>query len=112
MCCLKNACNIKQAYQLWGCSMMLDCQALLRSWLSGFTGEWQQLLNKGLIAAVAGMPATQGHRPPGQVRTNFNFNLDNKRVLNFDNVVTDDDNVKQVKGLVCLSWGPAAGTCC
>jgi phosphatidylinositol glycan class S len=33
--------------------------------------------------------------PLGKVRTNFNFNLDNKRVLNFENVVTDDDNVKQ-----------------
>eukprot|EP00878_Enallax_costatus_P001348 GHUV01001495.1.p1 GENE.GHUV01001495.1~~GHUV01001495.1.p1 ORF type:complete len:236 (+),score=62.29 GHUV01001495.1:250-957(+) len=33
--------------------------------------------------------------PLGKVRTNFNFSLDNKRVLNFDNVVTDDDNVKQ-----------------
>jgi phosphatidylinositol glycan class S len=33
--------------------------------------------------------------PLGKVRANFNFNLDNKRVLNFENVVTDDDNVKQ-----------------
>jgi hypothetical protein len=34
--------------------------------------------------------------PLGKVRGNFNFNLDSKRVLNFENVVTDDDNVKQV----------------
>jgi phosphatidylinositol glycan class S len=33
--------------------------------------------------------------PLGKVRLSFNFNLDNKRVLNFENVVTDDDNVKQ-----------------
>jgi len=33
--------------------------------------------------------------PLGKVRSNFNFNLDGKRVLNFENVVTDDDNVKQ-----------------
>jgi len=35
--------------------------------------------------------------PLGKVRLSFNFNLDNKRVLNFENVVTDDDNVKQVR---------------
>ncbi len=34
--------------------------------------------------------------PLGKVRSNFNFSLDGKRVLNFENVVTDDDNVKQV----------------
>jgi hypothetical protein len=34
--------------------------------------------------------------PLGKVRANFNFSLDSKRVLNFENVVTDDDNVKQV----------------
>lgn len=33
--------------------------------------------------------------PLGKVKSNFNFNLDDKRVLNFDNVVSDDDNVKQ-----------------
>lgn len=33
--------------------------------------------------------------PLGKVRANFNFSLDDKRVLNMDNVVTDDDNVKQ-----------------
>jgi hypothetical protein len=37
--------------------------------------------------------------PLGKVRNNFNFNLDSKRVLNFENVVTDDDNVKQVGGI-------------
>lgn len=35
--------------------------------------------------------------PLGKVRSNFNFSLDGKRVLNFENVVTDDDNVKQVR---------------
>ena len=33
--------------------------------------------------------------PLGQTRTKFNFNLDEKRVLNFENVVSDDDNIKQ-----------------
>lgn len=33
--------------------------------------------------------------PLGQVKASFNFNLDTKRVLNFENIVTDDDNVKQ-----------------
>lgn len=33
--------------------------------------------------------------PLGQVRSNFNFNLERKRVLNFVNVVSDEDNVKQ-----------------
>lgn len=41
--------------------------------------------------------------PLGKVRNNFNFNLDSKRVLNFENVVTDDDNVKQV-GVVGRAW--------
>lgn len=34
--------------------------------------------------------------PVGKVRGNFNFSLDDKRVLNMENVVTDDDNIKQV----------------
>lgn len=34
--------------------------------------------------------------PLGKVRSNFNFSLDDKRVINQDNVVTDDDNIKQV----------------
>lgn len=33
--------------------------------------------------------------PLGQVKGNFNYNLDNKRVINFENVVNDDDNIKQ-----------------
>lgn len=33
--------------------------------------------------------------PLGQTRTQFNFNLDEKRVLNFENEVSDDDNIKQ-----------------
>ena len=35
--------------------------------------------------------------PLGQLKSNFNYNLDDKRVLNFENVVNDDDNIKQVK---------------
>ena len=33
--------------------------------------------------------------PLGQVKSNFNYNLDEKRVLNFENVVNDNDNIKQ-----------------
>ncbi|KIY95315.1 hypothetical protein MNEG_12646 [Monoraphidium neglectum] len=33
--------------------------------------------------------------PLGKARSNFNFSLDDKRVLNMDNVVNDDDNIKQ-----------------
>jgi hypothetical protein len=33
--------------------------------------------------------------PLGAVRSNFNFDLTDKRVLNVENVVTDDDNIKQ-----------------
>jgi phosphatidylinositol glycan class S len=33
--------------------------------------------------------------PPGTSRSDWNFSLEFKRVLNFENVVTDDDNVKQ-----------------
>jgi hypothetical protein len=29
------------------------------------------------------------------VRSNFNFTLEDKRVLNFENVVDDSDNIKQ-----------------
>ena len=33
--------------------------------------------------------------PLGQNKSNFNYNLDEKRVLNFENIVDDSDNVKQ-----------------
>lgn len=33
--------------------------------------------------------------PLGQTKSNFNFNLDEKRVLNFENEVSDADNIKQ-----------------
>jgi hypothetical protein len=33
--------------------------------------------------------------PLGQMKSNFNYNTDDKRVLNFENVVNDDDNIKQ-----------------
>lgn len=33
--------------------------------------------------------------PLGRTKSNFNYNLDEKRVLNFENVVNDDDNIKQ-----------------
>lgn len=43
-------------------------------------------------------PSKTKHRgivPPGTSRSDWNFSLEFKRVLNFENVVTDDDNVKQ-----------------
>ena len=33
--------------------------------------------------------------PLGQAKGKWNYNLDEKRVLNFENVVNDDDNIKQ-----------------
>lgn len=33
--------------------------------------------------------------PFEQVKSNFNYKTDNKRVLNFENIVTDEDNIKQ-----------------
>ena len=33
--------------------------------------------------------------PLGQVRSKWNYSVERKRVLNFVNVVSDDDNVKQ-----------------
>ncbi len=33
--------------------------------------------------------------PLGQTKASFNYSLDDKRVLNFENVVNDDDNIKQ-----------------
>ena len=35
------------------------------------------------------------HIPLGTVRKDFNFSLERKRVLNAENIVTTDDNVKQ-----------------
>ena len=33
--------------------------------------------------------------PLGSSRSKFNYNLDEKRVLNMENVVKDEDNIKQ-----------------
>ena len=33
--------------------------------------------------------------PLGQTRRKFNFNIEEKRVLNFENEVNDSDNIKQ-----------------
>ena len=33
--------------------------------------------------------------PLGQTKCSFNYSVDDKRVLNFENVVNDDDNIKQ-----------------
>ena len=35
--------------------------------------------------------------PLGQVKTSFNYSVEQKRVLNVENVVNDDDNIKQVR---------------
>ena len=33
--------------------------------------------------------------PFEQVKSNFNYKTDDKRVLNFENIVTDEDNIRQ-----------------
>ena len=33
--------------------------------------------------------------PLGQAKSNFNFSVSEKRVLNAENIVRDDDNIKQ-----------------
>ena len=33
--------------------------------------------------------------PLGQLKSNFNFSVSEKRVLNAENIVRDDDNIKQ-----------------
>lgn len=33
--------------------------------------------------------------PLGQLKGGFNFDLNDKRVLNFENIVSDEDNIKQ-----------------
>lgn len=33
--------------------------------------------------------------PLGQLKGGFNFDLKDKRVLNFENIVSDEDNIKQ-----------------
>ena len=33
--------------------------------------------------------------PLGRTKNSFNYSVDEKRVLNFENVVNDDDNIKQ-----------------
>ena len=39
--------------------------------------------------------------PLGQVKSNFNYSTVDKRVLNMENVVNDDDNIKQVRRSGC-----------
>lgn len=40
-------------------------------------------------------PACRDIVPLGKVRSNWNFSLEDKRVLNFVNVVSDEDNIRQ-----------------
>lgn len=40
-------------------------------------------------------PAAASHIPPGTKYDGFNFSLDRKRVLNSQNIVSTEDNVKQ-----------------
>ena len=35
--------------------------------------------------------------PLGQLKSSFNYSTADKRVLNMDNVVNDDDNIKQAR---------------
>jgi hypothetical protein len=37
----------------------------------------------------------QAHIPPGTVKTDFNYSVDRKRVLNSQRVIRNEDNVKQ-----------------
>ena len=37
--------------------------------------------------------------PLGSSKTDWNFNTDHKRVLNEENIVSDDDNIKQDKSI-------------
>lgn len=47
--------------------------------------------------------------PLGQLKSSFNYSTVDKRVLNLENVVNDDDNIKQVRrrlvGLSCKVSG-------
>ena len=51
------------------------------------------------VATHAGAPPPPPPRsdlvPLGQLKSGFNYDTTEKRVLNFDNVVDDSDNVKQ-----------------
>ena len=48
--------------------------------------------------------------PLGQTKGKWNYNLDEKRVLNFENVVNDDDNIKQD---LSIGWSlPACSSAC
>lgn len=40
-------------------------------------------------------PASQSHIPLGTVRTDFNYSLERKRVLNSQRIIRTEDNVKQ-----------------
>ncbi len=40
-------------------------------------------------------PSAQNHVPQGTTRTDFNFSIDRKRVLNSQRIVRTEDNVKQ-----------------
>lgn len=80
-----------------------DAAARNRSVLpEGFqAGVWCDKYEERLAAAVRTWQRAHAQDnlmdivPLGKVRSNFNFSLDDKRVLNFDNVVDDDDNIKQ-----------------
>ncbi len=44
---------------------------------------------------ILGLVACRDIVPLNRTKSNFNYNLDEKRVLNFENIVNDDDNIKQ-----------------
>ena len=48
-----------------------------------------------LINGVCWVTLCRDIVPLGRSKSKFNYNLDEKRVLNFENVVNDDDNIKQ-----------------
>ncbi|KAG2489358.1 hypothetical protein HYH03_012188 [Edaphochlamys debaryana] len=63
---------------VWCDNYEYRCEAAVRTWLRPHAQD-------NLMDIV----------PLGKVRTNFNFSLEDKRVLNMENVVNDSDNIKQ-----------------
>lgn len=51
-------------------------------------------------------PACSDIVPLGQLKSSFNYSTQDKRVLNAENIVNDDDNIKQARG-----WHAGHGSC-
>ncbi|EIE20162.1 hypothetical protein COCSUDRAFT_34056 [Coccomyxa subellipsoidea C-169] len=82
----------------FGDAMARDRSVLPEEWASAsFCDEYD--FRCGACARTWSRPHAQDNLmdivPLGRTKNNFNYNLDEKRVLNFENVVNDDDNIKQ-----------------